>query len=116
MPETNTMLRITILQLKKKRKTLRGDQSGTLNQCLLESHLSIRKSIRKAHFTLRSKEYVFIVFEKQILNQLSDLRLTSTILEICFWLSMLPLQYSCLENPMGGGGLSSMGSHKVGHD
>ena len=26
-----------------------------------------------------------------------------------------PLQYSCLENPMGGG-LPSMGSHRVGHD
>ena len=28
-----------------------------------------------------------------------------------------PLQYSCLENPMdGGGGLLSMGSHRVGHN
>ena len=29
-----------------------------------------------------------------------------------------PLQYSCLENPMGGepGGLPSMGSHRVGYD
>ena len=29
-----------------------------------------------------------------------------------------PLQYSCLENPRDGepGGLTSMGSHRVGHD
>ena len=29
-----------------------------------------------------------------------------------------PLQYSCLENPMGrgGGGLQSMGSQRAGHD
>ena len=29
-----------------------------------------------------------------------------------------PLQYSCLENPMGGGagGLQSTGSQRVGHD
>ena len=27
-----------------------------------------------------------------------------------------PLQYSCLENPMDGGGWQSMGSKRVGHD
>lgn len=87
MPETNTTLQFnhTSIKINKNRRTLGSDQSGTLNQCLLESLLSIRK----VHFTLRSKEYTSILFEKQILNHLSDFRLNSSILEICFQLSML---------------------------